>query len=153
MHFLKKNLEFGVDAHFWQFAFETYIDILKKKLSEFDLDLDSDVCCVTTDDTRVMVKVGSLINSYQQLSYAHGIQLAVVDMIYKQNYAEILNEKSAIESESVDEVGSENSEKNLPDEELEDDAAGNFEISISPTNQVSLAPEYAVAIKRNWKSG
>ncbi|CAH2097471.1 unnamed protein product [Euphydryas editha] len=89
-----------------------------------------------------MVKVGRLINPYQQLCYAHGIQLAVVNIIYKQNYAEILNEESAIESESVDEVGSENSENNLSHDE-QDDAAGNFEISISLTNEVNLAPEYA----------
>ncbi|CAB3224184.1 unnamed protein product [Arctia plantaginis] len=38
---------------------------------------------MTTDGASVMVKVGKLVSCYQQLCFAHGIQLAVVDILYK----------------------------------------------------------------------
>ncbi|GBN26014.1 hypothetical protein AVEN_141626-1 [Araneus ventricosus] len=33
----------------------------------------------------VMVKVGKLMSCYQQMCFAHGLQLAVVDILYKKN--------------------------------------------------------------------
>lgn len=46
----------------------------------------------------VMKKVGRLIQAHQQLCYAHGIQLAVVDVIYKMNNRTTLE---PVENENV----------------------------------------------------
>ncbi|CAH0731006.1 unnamed protein product, partial [Brenthis ino] len=40
---------------------------------------------MSTDGASVMVKVGKLMNCYQQLCFAHGLQLAVIDVLYKKN--------------------------------------------------------------------
>jgi hypothetical protein len=40
---------------------------------------------VVTDGASVMVKVGKLIHPLQQLCFAHGIQLAVVSIMYSKN--------------------------------------------------------------------
>lgn len=60
---------------------ETAVDLLKKRLSEFGLFLDDDVVNITTDGASVMTKVGRLISPLQQLCYAHGIQLSIIDCI------------------------------------------------------------------------
>lgn len=62
---------------------EAAVDLLRKRLLEFGLSLDDDVVNITTDGASVMTKVGRLISPLQQLCYAHGIQLSIVDCIYK----------------------------------------------------------------------
>jgi hypothetical protein len=59
--------------------------LLKKKLGRFYLTLEHDIVSVVTDGASVMVKVGKLIHPLQQLCFAHGIQLAVVSIMYSKN--------------------------------------------------------------------
>ncbi|GBN32255.1 hypothetical protein AVEN_159821-1 [Araneus ventricosus] len=40
---------------------------------------------IDTDGASVMVKVGKLMSFYQKLCFAHGLQLSVVDILYKKN--------------------------------------------------------------------
>ncbi|CAF4947360.1 unnamed protein product [Pieris macdunnoughi] len=47
------------------------------------LDADTDIIGMSTDGASVMVKVGKLMNCYQQLCFAHGLQLAVINVLYK----------------------------------------------------------------------
>jgi hypothetical protein len=62
---------------------EKCVVLLEQKLHKFGLDLCDDIVAIVTDGASVMVKVGKLISAEQQLCYAHGIQLAVVDVLYK----------------------------------------------------------------------
>ena len=58
--------------------------VLETKLAMFGLSLQHDIVAICTDGASVMKKVGQLVTAKQQLCYAHGISLAVLDVIYKQ---------------------------------------------------------------------
>lgn len=82
--------EFG--EHFWCVGLvrvsgtmpaEKCIDLLKERLLQFDLNLDRDIVGICTDGASVMTKVGKLISAEHQLCWAHGVHLAVHDVIYK----------------------------------------------------------------------
>ncbi|XP_063782142.1 uncharacterized protein LOC134932045 [Pseudophryne corroboree] len=62
---------------------EKCVDLLEMKLSVFGLSLQDDIVGICTDGASVMKKVGRLISAKQQLCYAHGIHLAVMDVLYK----------------------------------------------------------------------
>jgi len=64
---------------------EKCVELLQAKLAEFGLRLENDIVCICTDGASVMSKVGRLISAEHQLCYAHGVQLAVVDVLYKSN--------------------------------------------------------------------
>ena len=64
---------------------EECVKLVGEKLSEYNLVIDNDIVCVTTDGARVMTKVGKLIDAEQQLCYAHAIHLAVTDVLYKKS--------------------------------------------------------------------
>jgi len=59
------------------------VELLKKKLQANSLSLEDDIVCIVTDGASVMKKLGKLILPEQQLCYAHGVQLAVLDVLYK----------------------------------------------------------------------
>ena len=79
---------------------EECVDLVKKKLAEYNLDIDDDVVCITTDGARVMVKVGKLVDAEQQLCYAHAIHLAVTDILYKTPKPIETDEETESEAES-----------------------------------------------------
>jgi len=64
---------------------EVILENLRNKLMEFHLNLDHDISAITTDGAAVMKKLGRLVNfqTEQQLCFAHGINLAVVDVLYQ----------------------------------------------------------------------
>ena len=59
--------------------------IIDSKLNEFGLSLAADIVCIVTDGASVMVKAGTLTNTEHQLCYAHGVQLAVLDVLYRRH--------------------------------------------------------------------
>lgn len=63
---------------------EQCVELVKTRLEAFILHLDTDIVGITTDDASVMKKVGRLLSCYQQLCFAHGIQLAVVNTLYRE---------------------------------------------------------------------
>ena len=78
-------------THFWSLGLvrvhgsmpaETCVLLVEQKL-EFGLSLAGDIVCICTDGASVMTKVGKLIEAEQQLCYAHGVQLAVLDVLYR----------------------------------------------------------------------
>jgi len=62
---------------------EKCIEIIDTKLNMFGISLKSDVVSITTDGGSVMQKVGRIISVDHQLCLAHGIQLAIIDVLYK----------------------------------------------------------------------
>ena len=64
---------------------QSCVDLLKKKLEEFNISLDNDVVCVSNDGASVMKKFGKLIKPQQQLCFAHAIHLAVLDVLYSKD--------------------------------------------------------------------
>lgn len=66
-----------------------------------------------TDGASVMTKIGKISSTYQQLCFAHGIQLAVIDVLYKN--------KSKVPVESViDQLSDNEGDENNVDEESND---------------------------------
>ena len=66
---------------------EKCIHLLKRKLEAFGLNLDTDIVGICTDGASVMCKVGKLIGVQHQLCLAHGIHLAVHDVLYKRSHS------------------------------------------------------------------
>jgi len=62
------------------------IKLAQTRLSLHGLSLQNDIVCIITDGASVMSKVGKLLagtGPYQQLCFAHGLQLAVLDVLYR----------------------------------------------------------------------
>lgn len=102
---------------------EKCIQLLKSKLQIFGLSLESDIICITTDGASVMKKIGRLITPEHQLCIVHGIQLAVLSVLYKQNV--ITNTNFESDSDLI--------------EDSDDDDRDNFDIGIDNENQISLS--------------
>lgn len=97
----RRYMNVNVHAHetFWNLGLcrvsgsmpaDKCIEILKKKLSQFNIHLEH-IISITTDEASIMQKVGRLLNVHHQLCLAHGIQLAIVKVLYK-NYELQANE-------------------------------------------------------------
>ncbi|KAI6646393.1 hypothetical protein LOD99_12515 [Oopsacas minuta] len=56
------------------------------KLNEFGMDLESDIVAITTDGCDMMREVGRIIQPFQQLCYAHGLQLVIQDVFYSNSH-------------------------------------------------------------------
>jgi hypothetical protein len=93
---------------------EKCVQLLESKLSNFGLSLTDDIVAICTDGASVMKKVGSLIAAEQQLCYAHAIQLAVLDVLYKGN------DKSASDQEP--QCNNTERESDLSDDEDDDES-------------------------------
>jgi hypothetical protein len=57
------------------------LDLVETKLQRCKLSLSSDIVFTITDGASVMKKLGNLSPAFQQLCFAHGIQLAVLDVL------------------------------------------------------------------------
>lgn len=73
-----------------------------------------------TDGTAVMVKIGRLSPTHQQLCFAHGVQLAVIDVLYKK--------------QSSDQPKSQEDDSSSEDDSDEDDECEFDEFSIFQTS-------------------
>lgn len=62
---------------------EVGTQLLQQRLSDFGLILEDDIIAFTTDGASVMVKMGRNFDGHHQLCLAHGIQLAVLEVLYK----------------------------------------------------------------------
>lgn len=89
---------------------EKCVDIIDAKLKIYNICLDYDIVAITTDGASVMKKVGKIINADQQLCLAHGIQLAILEVLYnkhkqvKQIYVDDDDDDIEEESESEREM-------------------------------------------------
>jgi hypothetical protein len=113
------NINIHVAKKFWSLGLirinvsmtaENCIRILKERLEQFDVSLETDVVAIVTDGPNIMLKVCKLIAAEHQVCFAHGIHLAVCDVLYnKKNLDESKNE-SAIASLDNDDEADENDE-------------------------------------------
>lgn len=94
---------------------ETAIEKVKDRLEEFAVSLEKHVVACVTDGAAVMVKFGRLIECDHQLCYAHGIHLAVCDVLYKKSATPIVatfSEELHPEDENVDFAGEDEEDLN-----------------------------------------
>lgn len=74
---------------------ENLVRLISNHLNKFDLNINKDIVAITTDDLNVMKKLGRIVPCSQQFCYAHGLQLAVIDVLYRKqtgNETEVLEE-------------------------------------------------------------
>ena len=92
----------GIGTKFWCLGMirvygslpaEKCIELLEQKLSDYGLQLNTDTVCICTDGASVMMKVGRLIATDQQLCFAHGIQQAVLAVLYKRRTSTIVQQE------------------------------------------------------------
>jgi hypothetical protein len=89
---------------------ERSLELVAKKLDMYGLTLENDIICIITDGASVMTKMGRLSPTYHQLCFAHGVQLAVLDILYKRQ----------VNSSSSETQSMENNSDSEDDDELED---------------------------------
>lgn len=77
-------------------------NLVETKLEEFGLNFNG-IVSITTDGAAVMKKLGLSLNTDHQLCLAHGIQLAVIKVLYKKNIVEPVS----VSGESSEEDGEE----------------------------------------------
>jgi len=99
---------------------ERCVELLRNRLNSFGLHLEDDIVCIVTDGASLMKKVGKLISPEQQLCYAHGIHLAVLDVLYKRGQRQVTSESEKAcdeqtENEQVEHV--EDNEEEVGEEE------------------------------------
>lgn len=110
VHHQEKHFNLGLIRIHGSCTAEHAVCLVKDRLKIFGLDLDSDIIGMTTDGASVMVKAGTLLPCYHQLCVAHGIQLAVVKILYRKKSDSEVDpvERSSIEmdddSENMDEL-------------------------------------------------
>lgn len=64
------------------------LDLVIRKIESYNLSIERDIVSIMTDGASVMLKVGKLSKFHQQLCFAHGVQLAVIDVLYKKKKKE-----------------------------------------------------------------
>ncbi|UYV62483.1 hypothetical protein LAZ67_2000748 [Cordylochernes scorpioides] len=89
--------------------------VICAKLLEFGIDFETDIVCVTTDGCAMMVKLGHIIGPLQQLCYAHGLHLAVMDVLYDKKKERVVPEfVSATVNEAESDLSEDNNEDTSP---------------------------------------
>ncbi|KAH9629866.1 hypothetical protein HF086_006550, partial [Spodoptera exigua] len=78
-------------------------NVLETRLQEFDLSLEDDISGLTSDGAAVMIKMGKCLPVHHQLCYAHAIQLAVLDVLYKKK--SVVDERSCGDDEGMEMEG------------------------------------------------
>lgn len=111
------NINAHIKNQFWNLGLtrvrgslpaESCIKLIEERLELFGIDLHKDIVCITTDGAPVMQKVGKLLVCLQQLCLAHGVHLAVLDVLYKQHKsASMKTVEDGANSESDDEENGE----------------------------------------------
>ena len=73
----------GMVRIYGNFPADFAVQVVKEKLLEFQISLEKHIVACVTDGAPFMVKFGKEIDCEHQLCYAHGIHLAVCDVLYK----------------------------------------------------------------------
>lgn len=111
VHHKETHFNLGLIRIYGSCTAEHCIQLVSERLKKFGLNVETDIIDITTYGAPVMVKVGRLLPCYQQLCFAHGIQLAVVDVLYKKK-KEAQKEIEQTEIDESDEYDDEDAETN-----------------------------------------
>ncbi|GBP44944.1 hypothetical protein EVAR_84435_1 [Eumeta japonica] len=117
---------------------EHCIELVSERLTIFGLVMETDTE-ITIDGAFVMVKVGKFLPCYQQLCYAYGIQLAVVDVLYKKKPYKEVEQAATHESDEYEDDG-----------DLETEMNDRLAVTVEPTlvDSVELIPRYSALLMK-----
>ncbi len=110
---------------------ERGMELIKKKLLEFGLDLEKDIIGISTDGATVMRKMGRLLPVAHQVCALHGLHLAITDVFYKK--------KEATEEDSDDDN----------EEEEDDDQVGTRVLTSSGDGEETEMTEFRTGVELN----
>ena len=135
MHHKETHFNLGLIRIYGSCTAEHCIELVSERLKKFGLNFETDIIGITTDGASVMVKVGRLLPCYQQLCFAHGIQLAVVDVLYKKKAQKEVEQTEIDESDEYDDEDTETNE--------------GLEVVIEPTPaEPEVIPRYSELLKK-----
>lgn len=119
------------------------MNLVEEHLKIFNINIKDDIVAITTDGRNVMIKVGNLMPCFQQRCFAHGIQLAIIDVLYKH----LAEEKDQDQGgpRRFQEIHNAN-QSELSDVDDDDDEGG-FVVDCTPSS-VKIASNYKNLIKK-----
>lgn len=112
------NVNLHANEQFWNlglkritgsFTAENGRNLLKAKLDEFGVSLDTHIIAIVSDGAAVMKKMGRISGTEHQLCFAHAIHLAVTDVLYEKKTVEdedVLTNQDLDEEEEDDDMDS-----------------------------------------------
>ena len=141
---------------------ERAAEMVFEKLRDFGLNEEGHIVAIVTDGAAVMVKMGKSFEAFQQVCHAHGIHLAVCDLLYEKprkkkerNAASRLSDEfqtgSGTETEdesdgnSSEDEGSDNEEDEGSDNEAIEESC--WEIETPETKEIVFLPEVNAIIQ------
>ena len=107
------------------------MELIDTRLSEFGIIREIDIIASTTDGAAMMKKFGRLLKCENQSCHAHGIHLAVVDVLYKKTPVQELDAENE-ESADEEEVEEGNEEGEVENEAGEGDIREELNINVPP---------------------
>lgn len=141
VHTKLKHFNLGLVRIHGSCTAEHCVRMVEEHLKSFNVNLKNDIIGMTTDGASVMQKVGRLMPCYHQLCYAHGIQLAVVDILYKKN----TEERQQSPQEAEEKLSTSDDEDEDYDDDLSEDHALSVTLNLPPAEVV---PNYNSLIKK-----
>jgi len=143
VHYKEKHFNLGLVRIHGSCTAEHCVNIVEERLKSFNLNIKDDIIGITTDGASMMVKVGKLMPCYQQLCYAHGVQLAVIDVLYKKNLQQESSEETQIQFYMSDD------EDDDVDEDEEDGLS--VTLSLSPVEVVLNYRDLIAKVRKTVK--
>ena len=118
VHIPNKHWNLGLIRVYGSMYAEKCIDILKTRLKEHNVNIDTDIVAIVTDGPNVMVRVGKIIEAEHQLCLVHGIHLAVYDVLYKKSSTPMSDTEAPLKEtqDIVDETDDHEDEENIDEE-------------------------------------
>jgi hypothetical protein len=130
VHHIETHFNLGLIRIHGSCTAEHCIELVLKQLKKFE----TDIIGITTDGASVMVKVGRLLPCYQQLCFAHGLQLAVIDVLYKKKIHKGIEHTEIDESDEYDDGDMETNE--------------GLEVVIESQQPAEVIPRYSDLLKK-----
>lgn len=85
VHCIEKFWSLGLIRIHGSMSAERCKDILEQCLHKHSISLTKDIVAIVTDGPNIMLKVGRIVEAEHHLCLAHGIHLAVCDVLYNKN--------------------------------------------------------------------
>lgn len=124
------------------------VQAVQNKLDEFNISLEKHIVACVTDGASVMVKFGKLIDCEHQLCFAHGIHLAVCDVLYKKTDTVIVNAEEEDDGDHDDDNYNDTVVIATESTDNGDSAEIDIDISIDPLGGTGITINISVAINK-----
>ena len=132
LHKIKGFISLGLVRIVGGLKAERALELCKKRVEEFGLNFHEDIIATSTDGAAVMIKFGRLSLLLHFTCLAHGIHLAVTDILYKKPKKDDDDDNDAVEDDDFDEFDDEI----FVEEEPEIELAENFQEIIAKVRKI-----------------